>query len=80
MVQILTDYMYADIATDIVISTLIPLPESDEQYQKRYNQMSAREIQAVISFLEFLKKEYGDDPSVAGVDEAIENARGFLNR
>jgi len=80
MVQILIDYVYADIALDIVISTLIPLSESDEQHQRRYRQMSAREIQAIISFLEFLKKEYGDDPSVAGVDEAIKTARGFIDK
>lgn len=80
MVQILIDYVYADIAPDIVISTLIPLSESDEQCQKRYRQMSAREIQAIISFLEFLKKEYGDDPSVAGVDEAIKTARSFIDK
>lgn len=80
MVQVLIDYMYADIATDAIVSIWAPSPEMTEHSQKRWQLMSAREIQAVISFLEFLKKEYGDDPSVTGVDEAIKNARGFLNR
>jgi len=80
MVQTLIDYMYADTAPGTIISTLTPLSESDKQYQKRYRQMSAREIQAIISFLEFLKKEYGDDPSVAGVDEAIKNVRSFIDK
>ena len=77
MVQTLIDYMYADIATDEIVSVWAPSPEMTEYSQKRWRLLSAREIQAVISFLEFLKT--GHDAELRPeLGEAIKNARGLL--
>jgi len=77
MVQTLIDYMYADIATDAIVSIWTPSPEMAEHTQKRCRLMSAGEIQAVISFFEFLKKN-SDAELRPDLDEAIKNARIFV--
>ena len=77
MVQSLVDYLHADIAIDEIISIWTPSPEMTEHSQKRCQLMSAREIQAVISFLEFLKEKHGDNFPSSIMDEAIKNARNY---
>lgn len=77
MVQTLIDYMYADIAPEAIVSIWTPSPEMTEHSQKRCQLMSAREIRAVISFLEFLKEKHGDDFPSSMMDEAIKNARNY---
>lgn len=77
MVQSLVDYMYADIATEAIVSIWTPSPEMTEHTQKRCRLMSAREIRAVISFLEFLKEKRADDFPGSMMDEAIKNIRNY---
>lgn len=80
MLQTLIDYMYADIATDEIISIWIPSPEMTEHSQKRCRLMSAGEMQSVISFFKFLKEQQGGNYSGTRLDEAIKTAYSFIDK
>lgn len=82
MIQALVDYEKADLFPSEIIHSLAPVankPAINKYVSRRISLMTPTQLKAILSYLEFFKREHGSKFDTWPIDEAITNIQLAIN-